>query len=444
MVAGFATIVFTYFAISKKDDQLLAIGIVISFLFASLVIVQFKHHLAVIYSDILSRKNSVDFAHTSGLPAYLTILAGYLVRFLYRIPHSFQAWAIACGLTLGVVLLSIGVLWLHFEGYSNARSSLCSIHVFLPFTASTSFIVWFVTSFVASAKEAYLEEVVENKLSTELREIISTSSGGDARKIRHDVVEKDAGPLCIISVSAQDLTKQRSDNPLDCSLYDCATNETKTPIYLLLADPTSDAVIHRNRRLNGRYMEYYASPVIRALLLYQYICGQISDSIVEIRLYSTEPAYRIVATKDNVVLQRYGKWSHGIDDDAICFARSIHCKQLEPIYSMLELGSFNPNSPEISGVIDPGTGEFMPADNTVYAHYIDTFRRYWGRETRSPFLVDWEMSKLQRLGLLCGVKQKIINSTTPQPIAAAICDRLNLGVLYQNAMSVTPKTLHAK
>jgi len=288
-----------------------------------------------------------------------------------------------------------------------------------------------------------------------------TSEYGSVQDIRKDIAIRDPGPIIVISIAARDLLNyERDTGSLISDVYQEALNFSPEKSFLVvLADPTSESIRARNKLLNGRYLEYYAIPYLRVM----FKCReqkQAGAQVGRIRLFrwDQEPDYRVIASRDRMILQRYGPATHGADDLPVVLHRVNFSSELEKKIrdrcatratndgagcAMLETSVASTLGTAISSatvyqyppcvLADPGVWNqqekvLQKEPLSIFSYFLDSFHKTITDCEEETFLTEWNYERLEQFATYCGVPRKdLLGMRNPKVLASAICHAVGLG-----------------
>ena len=143
------------------------------------------------------------------------------------------------------------------------------------------------------------------------------------------------------------LSYDKITNALVSDIYSEAWKSSPEKSFLVaLADPTCEDILQRNDRLNRRYLECYAIPYLRLMLKCQ-MEKQGGTRQPRLRLFKWkgEPDYRVLASRNRMIIQRYGRATHGTNNIPIVLHRVNFSAKLEEKLSHHcgELGTDRPD-----------------------------------------------------------------------------------------------------
>lgn len=291
-----------------------------------------------------------------------------------------------------------------------------------------------------------------------------TDKHGSAEKIRRDIAIRDPGPIIVLSIAARDLlTYDKITNALVSDIYSEAWQSSPEKSFLVvLADPTCEDILQRNNRLNRRYLECYAIPYLRLMLKCQMEKqGGTPQRRLRLFKWKGEPDYRVVASRNRMIIQRYGRATHGTNDIPIVLHRvnfsatleeklSHHCGGLG--MDRPDPGALVGGETQHRGSVGHSSGEYnfqscaltnsdiwnrqekilAKESLSIFSYFLDSFSQALDPTMEEKFLTDWDYEKLRGFAKCCGVPDKAIHGLrNSAALAEEICKVVGLQESYR-------------
>ncbi len=306
---------------------------------------------------------------------------------------------------------------------------------------------------IAQARTRIEQASPTNRISAEILAAVNkyAPSRKSPKECRLDVALNDSGPISIISATARDLLQVNTNSNQDVFQAAWESDPTKR-FRLLLANPCSKCLLARDRRLNGRICEFYINPYIRMLAVLEKHTKSHPGQI-EIRYYDSEPEYRMLLSAERLVLQRYGRFSHGWQDPpivlhSVLFATAVksalRSASPDPMEQCehIEKCAFSSFKSALATELDndPSKSQYgFDGDRqSIFDYYRTLFERNWqsAADRVECCFIDWPTERLQVLAKHCHVDKKTVRNShwKSDSLRDAILHRLGLFEEFENQL----------
>lgn len=357
---------------------------------------------------------------------------GYVYRFVVSLPFLPAFWVSLIGVVMGGLVYYLFYLLScrpEFNPQDQRLISLCSNAAGTLAVGAVPFLITWGT-FVFS-RELYRAAKSLDPGRKTVKEFIRAFDsykddfkGKSISQIRREIGERDPGPVLIISVAATDLLCP------DYDLFAEAWKKDPTKTFkLLLSDPVSTNTRQRDKRLNGRYLQYYAIPYLR--LLFKWYEDKVRGSNrISLHRWTGNPDYRVVLSRDRMVMQRYGRFQHGFQDIHVILHRVHFSHVLENgfISSRCWESLNNQCALLTMDLWDADKKGLKPDSNSIFSQFADNLEHLINNAPHEEFITTWGNERLCRFARYCGLSRKISAELQnwPKELAEAICKHLDL------------------
>ncbi|MCI0560302.1 MAG: hypothetical protein MN733_17590 [Nitrososphaera sp.] len=383
------------------------------------------------------RWNGIDLKRTNKCNRIILIVGGILYRSFFRLFFHPIFWVSLPGLGIGWIVLELIQAINLVESMPDPFKTLFSGRVGEIIIMG---VPWVITIGTFGFSQKIIEKTRERDPHRRtIREFVTCFDKyreqmgcNNVAEMRRQIAEHDPGPVLIISVAATDLLKV-SRGPKGDDRYDLFAKawdlDPQKQFKLLLADPTAQATFERNKRLNGKFLEYYAVPYLR-LMFKSYEDKKAGLNRISFRRWNDLPDYRVVMSRDRLIMQRYGYFSHGFEDTPVILHRVHLSSALENrILSIKCWESLNNECAfENSELWDKVSMSLRMENHSVFKQFADNFERLFATCCEEEFIVDWPLDRLRTLSRYCGLTKKQIRQagSLSQKLAQVICRYLEL------------------
>ena len=336
--------------------------------------------------------------------------------------------------TFAGLLIWMSHIWQIYAEHTPSSDWVDSIYGASIFTGFTLTLTWLFYVFFSRLNEARQLRMPGNRVRDEIIYMVEQNAEiyENSGEQRSNIAIEDPGPIQVISATGSDLL--RATGTFD-NAFEAAWNEDPQKKFrLLLGDPAHPALRARDRRLNGRYLEYYVIPYFRMHLIWK--TDQLAGhNRIEMNSLAKELNFRAVQSKDRMILQKYSKYQHGYKDNYIILNRVNIASDIENVLSKIQPYLFNEgdNSTNLGNVNqrsefnDLLSGQLPLQSNTIYGRLTILLNEQF-RENNETFITEWESTRLLRLAKYCGISKKIQETCRDNNFRLAhnIFDRLGL------------------
>ncbi len=337
--------------------------------------------------------------------------------------------------------LSLPVLWL----YLGSRASVHPRKMYLHIGIVLFFVFYFVAVVLEQARKRLRQGFPLKRLEDQLYGVISSWRGdGSAFDNGLAIATEDPGPIRVYAINFIELLDFRaaSIDREGALLREVWAKHPEKEFCWLFADPTTKHIRRRNRRLNGRYIQYYVQRFLRLILAWQSEQQRAGNRPrIHLRIYKDRPAYRMLLSDERAVVQMYHWNRHGRDDLHVVLHRVVRSGRLrEEVVSCtaqtLQAYSSAPGNqkPNVQPCLICANDKLKalckpdPKGPGTYAHFLGLFKSAWDSAREPPFLDDWHALKLCDLARRCGVDRSKLREcgAVSWKIADELCAKLGL------------------
>lgn len=432
------TDIIAYAAIPDPDRARLIASIIAIIIFLSIPAFLLRNKMAKLRASVTKRFLGVDLMHISRFVRPITILFGYSRRIPVRFVYDEHMRAVTVSLILSVIPWSF--LFLFFRNIHKWLTSPVagSLFVGIPFVfiMSISFALIAIRKRVEQARPA-------NKKFFDITYVLKSYADPTATPYEHrmDIVKSDTGPIRIISAAGSELRphqKYGHQDLLQLAWESCPDTE----FCILLCHPCSEALYSRDRRVNGRFCEYYLVPFFRVFFEVERLRDNGQHNIT-LKTYRSEPDYRMIISRDRISLQRYGRFSHGWEDPPIIIHRVHYGAEIEtlirPGLDIINRAQCTRGNQKrcllptlqqcaktngITGLLEGELPKTSIFGDTIFSHYVNLFDSSWNKGSSVKPLSEWDTNDLVTIGKRLHIPRNTCSCTNTQILSNAIVERL--------------------
>lgn len=203
----------------------------------------------------------------------------------------------------------------------------------------------------------------------------------------------------------------------------------------LVANPLNKDVRARNRRLNGRFIEYYAKPFLRVLLRWQE--ENKGSKRIDLKIIDGMPSYRMLMSDNRVVVQMYPWVKHGRDEAPYVLFRVLRAYELhDKLKSWLDASQTEKeiDAATLGASLQDGLTQWLDecvteADKyNIYGRFRRAFDISFHSAKPAKPIDTWDAGELAEFAKSCGVPKNRLAQVSgdSRQIADVLCAKLGL------------------